>query len=118
MLNVGVNQVVMIYEGTYGTIHKEGEARDMMISAMREVISLAEKENINIREEDLDFYISLLETLNPNNMPSMRQDGLARRKSEVELFSGTIIKLGNKHNIPTPVNEYIYKRVREIESKY
>lgn len=118
MLNVGVNQVVMIYEGTYDTIHKEGEAREMMISAMREVIALANEENINVTEDDLNFYVSLVGTLNPNNMPSMRQDGLAKRKSEVELFSGTVTKLGKKHNIPTPVNDEIYRRVKEIENHY
>ena len=28
MLNVGINQVVMLYEGTYGTVQKPGEARN------------------------------------------------------------------------------------------
>ena len=51
-------------------------------------------------------------------MPSMRQDGLAKRKSELELFSGTILKLGKKHNIPTPVNQRIYEKILEIESLY
>lgn len=115
MLNVGVNQVVMMYEGTYGTIQKEGGARDMMTAAMKEVIGLAEKENINIGEDDFNYYLSLLDTLSPNNMPSMRQDGLQKRKSEVELFSGTVVRLGKKHNFPTPVNDQIYQRIREME---
>ena len=95
MLNVGVNQVVMIYQGTYDTVQKPGEAREMMKSAMREALVLANAENVNVTEKDLKYYVDLIDTLNPNGMPSMRQDGLAKRKSELELFSGTILKLEN-----------------------
>jgi D-alanine--D-alanine ligase len=38
MINTGVNQIVTIYEGTFKTVQQPGEARDMMIAAMREVI--------------------------------------------------------------------------------
>ena len=118
MLNVGVNQVLMIYEGNYDTIQKPGPARDLMIKAMREVVQLAERENIKITQADIDFYVSLIDTLNPEGMPSMRFDGLNRIKSEVELFSGMVLELGKKHGVPTPINEDIYRRIKEIESEY
>ena len=118
MLNVGVNQVVMIYEGTYGTVQQPGEARELMKAAMREVILLAEKENVTITEKDLNEYVNLIDTLNPNGMPSMRQDGLTRRKSEVELFSGTVLALAKKHKISTPINMKIYEKIHSMESKY
>lgn len=118
MLNVGVNQAVMIYEGNYITIQKQGPARDLMIAAMKEVIPLAEKEKVKVTEDDLNFYVSIIDSLNPDSMPSMRFDGLHKKKSEVELFSGTVIKLGEKHGIPTPVNKEIYDKIIEMESKY
>lgn len=118
MLNVGVNQATMIYEGTYKTIQTPGPARKLMVDAMKEVINLAEKENIKVTEEDLTFYVSIIDTLNPESMPSMRYDGLHKKKSEVEIFSGTVIKLGDKHGVPTPINQYIYDAILEIESKY
>lgn len=118
MLNVGVNQVVMIYEGNYGIIHKEGEARELMKNAMREVITLGNLENINLSERDLEEYVALIDTLDPEGMPSMRQDGLHKRKSEVELFSGTVLALGKKHGVDTPINKKIYEIVREMESRY
>ena len=62
--------------------------------------------------------MNLIDTLNPNGMPSMRQDGLARRKSEVELFSGTVLALAKKHNISTPVNAKIYEKIHSMESNY
>lgn len=118
MLNVGVNQVVMMHEGTFATIQKEGYERAMMIEAMREVIELAGKEGIIISEKDIEFYVGLVDSLNPNGMPSMRHDGLHRIKSEVEMFAGTVIEYGRKHNIPTPINQKIYDSIKLIESKY
>lgn len=118
MLNVGVNQVVMIYEGTYGTVQEPGEARDMMEKAMREVMLLGEKEGVAITEKDINEYMNLIDNMNPHGMPSMRQDGLARRKSEVELFSGTVLKLAKKHGVSVPVNQKIYEIVNIMESRY
>lgn len=118
MLNVGVNQVVMVCEGTYGTIQVPGEPRDMMIAAMREVLELSRYEGVNVTEDDLRFYVDLMNTLSPQGMPSMRQDGLAHRRSEVELFSGTVCRLAAKHGLPVPVNERLYQKIREMEAAY
>lgn len=118
MLNVGVNQAVMIFEGTYETVQKPGEARDFMQAAMKEVILVAQKENVPITQADFDEYVRLVDTLSPAGMPSMRQDGLAHRKSEVDLFAGTIIALAEKHGVDVPVNRKIYDTVLEMERGY
>ena len=118
MLNVGMNQAVMVEEGTYGTIQKQGEARQLMIAAMREVIVLAEKEHIRVTEEDLQGYVDLMDTLSPEGMPSMRQDGLAKRPSEVELFAGTVIRKAEQYGVEVPVNRELYRRVKEMEAGY
>ena len=118
MLNVGVNQTVMVYEGNYGTVIREGEAREMMKNAMREVIEVAKYEGVTLTEDDLNGYVALIDTLSPEGMPSMRQDGLARRYSEVELFSGTVLKLAKKHNLKAKVNKYLYDKIKKMESEY
>ncbi len=118
MLNVGVNQTVAVYEGTYGTIQREGPARETMIAAMREVMALAPYEGVVLTEDDLRYWLALLGTLNPAGKPSMRQDLEAGRPSEVELFAGTIIELGKKYGVPTPVNQELYDRIKEIESHF
>ena len=118
MLNVGVNQTCMAYETTYSGTLVPGEAHDTMIGAMREVIRLAHAEHVNLTEQDLDSYIDLLKTLSPGGMPSMRQDSLSHRPSEVEMFSGTVREMAKKHGLATPVNDRLYKRIREMESQY
>jgi 2-dehydropantoate 2-reductase len=117
MLNVGVNQVVMVTEGTFATVQKEGPEREMMKAAMREVVALSEKENTGLTGSDLAEYVALIDTLNPSGMPSMRQDGLAGRKTEVELFSGTVIRRAAQFNMPVPVNLQLYTTVKNREAE-
>ncbi len=62
--------------------------------------------------------IRINESLGSSGKPSMGQDRDARRPSEVEMFSGAVISMAKAHGIPVPVNEYIYDKVREIESAY
>lgn len=118
MLNVGVNQTVAVYESKYGEIQREGEARDTMIAAMREVITLSEYEGINLTEVDLNYWLSVLATLSPEGKPSMAQDLEARRYSEVPLFAGTVLEMSEKHRVPTPVNKKLYDTIKSVESTY
>lgn len=118
MLNVGVNQVVMVTEGTYGTVQKPGEARNMMLAAMEEVRRLSEAAGTGVTQEDIDTYIALLDTLNPEGMPSMRQDGLSRRYSEVDFFAGTVIEKAEKYGTEVPVNRMLYDRIKAMEAGY
>ena len=119
MLNVGINQTCMVYGVGYADAMKKGSAEAMtLVGAMREVILLANAEHVDLTEKDLDQYIQLIKTLAPDAMPSMGQDRMNKRPSEVELFAGTVLRLAQKHRIPVPVNEFLYRRVHEIEEKY
>lgn len=118
MLNVGVNQTVAVYKSNYGEIQREGEARETMIAAMREVITLSEYEGVNLTEADLNYWLSVLAALSPEGKPSMAQDLEARRYSEVSLFAGAVLKMGEKHGVPTPVNKKLYDTIKSIESTY
>ncbi len=118
MMNVGVNQAAAVYECSYRGLQKPGLFRDTVIGAMKEVLLLADCEGIDLTEKDIDYWLEVLDKLNPDGMPSMQQDILAKRRSEVDLFSGTVISLGNKHNIATPVNRMLYDKIAEKERKF
>lgn len=118
MMNVGINQTSAILRAPYGVYQKTGEARELMLQAAREVIPISRKEGINLTEEDLTRIPGIIDEMAPDGKTSMLQDVEAGRKTEVELFSGTVIKLGKKHGIPTPVNEVLYRMIRVIEQTY
>lgn len=119
MMNVGINQTCMAYGGTYGSATERGsEQRRSLVAAMREARVVANAESVAIAESDLSQMVELLETLDPAGMPSMAQDRIARRKTEVEEFSGTICRLAAEHSIEVPQNEWLYQRIREIEASW
>ena len=115
MLNVGVNQASAILKANYGVFQKTGEARELMEMASMEVVTLAEKACINIGREDIDKYLEVIDKLSPDGKTSMLQDIEARRKTEVEIFSGTVIDLGKKYRVATPVNDILFRMIRTIE---
>ena len=119
MLNVGINQSCMVYGVGYGKALEDGTVACMAnISAMREVVVLSEKEGAKLTDEDVNKAVAVLRTLDPQATPSMGQDRLAKRRSEADMFAGTVIELGKKHGVLTPVNSYLYRRVHEIEAEY
>ena len=118
MLNTGINQTCMIYETGYGGALEPGPARETLTASMREAILVANAEGIDLNEQDMEDYMKLIATLSYDGMPSMRQDGLAGRPTEVDLFAGTVIRLAEKHGLSVPVNRMIYRRVREMEAGY
>ena len=44
----------------------------------------------------------------PDKKMSMLQDIEAGRSIEIDEYAGMVIKLGEKHGIPTPVNKVLY----------
>ncbi|MCL1631675.1 ketopantoate reductase family protein [Sporolactobacillus sp. CPB3-1] len=118
MVNTGVNQSTAVFETGYGGIQVPGKPRDTVIAAMKEVVKVANAEGVPLREDEIAGWLKINDELNPEGMPSMRQDTLQHRRTEVDLFAGTIRQLGKKHGIPTPVNDFLYERLRAIEASY
>lgn len=117
MLNTGVNQVTAVYRSPYRLVQKEGEARTMMLEAMKEVKKVAEYQDVELTDGDIDSWMELLNTLDPDGRTSMCQDVMAGRKTEVELFAGTMIRLAREAGIGVPVNEFLYERLKEMEEQ-
>ena len=119
MLNVGINQTCMVYDGGYAAVTEPGsEAYAINVAAMREVVAVGRAEGIDLGEKEVNQYLEIIATLDPNATPSMGQDRRQGRLSEVDMFAGEVIELGKKHGIRVPANEYLYRRVHEIEEGY
>lgn len=115
MMNVGINQVSALLKAPYGVFQKNGDARELMEMASMEVIRISEKAGIHLSAEDLQNSIKVINTLAPDGKTSMLQDVEAGRKTEVEIFAGTVVKLGREYGVATPVNEFLLKAIRTME---
>jgi 2-dehydropantoate 2-reductase len=118
MLNCGVNQVAMVYDVTYRGLQTEGEPRAVMLAAVREVLAIAQKAGLDLSEKDITYWMQVLDTMGPDGRPSMGQDRIAKRRSEVETFGGAVSRLGREYGVPTPVNDRLTAQIRKIEAAY
>lgn len=116
--NDGCNQVCMVFEGGYALVQRPGKARETMLAAMEETMRVGAAGGAGLTEADVKSWLAVIDSLDPEGEPSMRQDAKAHRKSEVELFAGTVIRCGQKHGISVPVNQWLYDRIREMEANY
>jgi 2-dehydropantoate 2-reductase len=114
MINVGVNQVSAVLGATYGVIQSSPEARELMDSAMLEVITIARALKIDLSEEDVGDWYKVLGRLNPAGKTSMLQDIEAGRKTEVEMLAGKVIELGKRLGLPTPVNQQLFDAIKQL----
>ena len=117
MVNIGINQVQAVIGTSRYAFQIFDEAKDLMVSAMREVIPIAKVEGVDLTEQDIDDWYSFLLTQSPDGKTSMLQDIEANRKTEAEMFGGKIVELGKKNGIPTPVNETLYRLVKILEKR-
>lgn len=117
MINTGINQISAVLRCSYGVLKNDENATYLLERTMKEVIEVSKYEGIHLNDEDYEEWLKILNTLSDEGKTSMLQDIEAGRKTEVELFAGTVVKLAQKHNIKTPMNEILLKMISVMEGK-
>ena len=111
MLNVSANQTTAVLRLTFGEMLSNTKCMDFAVNIMKEVQAVAKAEGVKNTETMIEDTISHLNTMIPEGKTSMLQDVEAVRKTEVDMFAGTMIKLGLEHNIPTPYNNILKEMI-------
>lgn|GEM_PF-2029650 len=116
MLNVGINQTCCAFGASYGDVYADetSELWRTFISATRGVVALSQAEGVALTEEALSAYAAPERTLDPASTPSRGQDRTNCHRTEVDEFSGEVMRRAEKHHILVPVNASLNKRIREI----
>ncbi|MFL0250004.1 ketopantoate reductase family protein [Clostridium neuense] len=116
MFNVGINTSSSVLKADYGVFQRSKEARELMLSLMREVVEVSKKAKVNLNEEDIQNWCRILDTCEPEGKTSMCQDILSGRKTEVDMFSKTVCDLGERYGVATPVNKTFLNIIKVMES--
>jgi 2-dehydropantoate 2-reductase len=117
MINVGINQTSAILRAPYGVFQTDPHAQAIMEAAMREVIAVAQAAKVNLILDDIPNWYKVLNTLHPQGKTSLLQDVEAGRTTEVDIFAGKLVALGQSYGIPTPVNEMLLHAIKVIEAR-
>lgn len=115
MLNVSTNQPSAILRMTFGQMQDNPKFKDLMINIMKEVIEIAKASGVKNTETMIDEAIEGFNSMIPAGKTSMLQDVEAERKTELEIFGTTMVKLGEKYNIPTPYNRFLKELIEIID---
>jgi len=114
LINVVFNTLSALTRSPYGGFRLE-VLQNLVRKAGREVVKVAKAENVPLKTEMLEDDIRLMCSHDIKGKTSMLQDMEAGRKSENDFFTGTIIRLAQKHGIEVPTCTILYELVKATE---
>ena len=100
-----------------GVFRSLPETRSMLISSIREVYQVALASGVEIEEEAAAGTLALIDMLPPEGTSSMQRDIMEGRKSELYEQCGAVVRFGEKADVPTPVNRFIFHSLLPLERK-
>lgn len=87
------------------------DKKPMYLAIMNELFAISKAEGIGLHDGIIDEMMKYGGSLPAGSTSSMNSDYIAGKHTEVETLVGVVVKLGQKHNIPTPVYSEIYRKI-------
>ena len=100
-----------------GVWRQQPELRRLAEEAALEAAAVAKKHGVVVREDLIDWLRQLTDSLAPGAKPSMQDDIMSGRPSELEAWNGAAVRLGKECGVDTPVNSFIYHCLLPLEMK-
>jgi len=107
MLNVCANPTTALFRMSFGEMLNNESMMGLAIKIMKEVQAVAKAEGVNNTEFMVEENLEQLKAMSPEGKTSMFQDVINKRKTEADIFVGTVSELGKKHNISTPYCDFL-----------
>ncbi len=113
-LNVQNNQPQAIVNCGVGAYRDSEHVRFLQQKLREEVTAIGERKGIHFERAAASDKGS---PVRDRARYSTLQDLDAKRHTEVEMFSGTVVRMGRELGIPTPFNECTYHLIKALEEK-
>ena len=117
MCNVGENMTCAMFGVPFGAFQKSDDANYFRRAAMWEVIRIANRKGIDIGQAEIDRQEHSLGRIPYDNRPSTLQDLETGKRTEVDMFAGTVVRLGKELGVETPVCEMFLHGIHLIEDR-
>jgi 2-dehydropantoate 2-reductase len=115
-VNIVLNELTALFRCTIGELRGRSDYSQLSESIINEVKLVAEYSNVSGLENYINDVYSLINLVADDGITSMYQDILSNRKTEVDIFSGEILKLGELYDIATPINLDLYNKIKLVEN--
>ena len=116
MSNIGENMTSALLGVPFKAFQTSLHVNAMKNMAKKEVQAVAAGLGIQLTDEMIAEQDRRPITA-PMGRTSTLQDLDAGKKTEIDMFSGTVVRLGRELGIPTPVNELLYHAIKALEEK-
>lgn len=116
-LNIYLNQSSAIMGLTMGDMKRNPYFANFAKKLIAETKLIAQKSGVKNLENFESDALNALNLMCDEGKTSMYQDILAKRKTEVDIFAGEILRRGKEYGISTPYNEVVYDMIKILENK-
>ena len=104
---VASSGVVTLTNASFGPVRETPGTRALLEDAVREVIAVGTAAGVPFKPTDFASIMKAVDS-NPREMvTSMLVDRRAGKPLEIDYFSGTLVRMGEKLGVPTPTHKFI-----------
>ena len=118
LCNVALSAPCTAFDCTVGELMANAERWAVAMGCTQEAYACGLAEGIQFSFDDPITYVSDFAAMLHSASPSMRQDHLARRASEIDAINGMVPVVGARHGIATPYNSTLSAVVRAREAVF
>jgi 2-dehydropantoate 2-reductase len=111
--------MVAALAGTSGTTRlatrnmmADPDARAVFESALREIVALGRASGVALAPDVEAQQIAFADNVSPQHTVSLLLDLRAGRRLELDIFQGTVVRLGRRLGVPTPINAVLYAALK------
>nr|ATE50861.1 reductase [Actinoplanes tsinanensis]AVL27081.1 2-dehydropantoate 2-reductase [Actinoplanes tsinanensis] len=102
---------------TIGELRSRTGTRNILIAGMREIYETGIKLGIALPAAAVDTATELMDQQSPDVTSSLQRDILAGRPSELEAWTGAVVRLARGAGLTAPVHEMLYELLATRESR-
>ena len=112
-----VGGILALTRTNYGEILEFPKLKEMIRDLLTEIYTLSFKAGAHVEKDFVQKSIMYIDTYPKESTTSMARDIWAGKPSELEYQNGTVVRLGEKYGVETPVNKFIYNCLLPFETK-
>lgn len=114
-ISICTSGLMAITRSPYGVLREMEGTRRLMRDVLTEIYNLAVKAGINLESCIVEKAVGFIDTMPYESTASLARDVWAGKPSEIEYQNGTVVRLGEKYQVETPVNSFIYNCILPME---
>ncbi|HEX4825003.1 MAG TPA: 2-dehydropantoate 2-reductase [Candidatus Polarisedimenticolaceae bacterium] len=113
---VPVGGVGAFADADLGTMRGSPELWAMLEGAMREIFELGRARGVALPDDAVASALAFVSGLSPSGTSSLQRDIAAGRPSELDDWTGAVVRIGDALGIETPVHDRIYAKLAPKEA--